>query len=729
MYISFKILGMFMDYIEKFKLLIEEKQSAHFFKLWEEFCGNDIVYGNEIIEILSSIKKSSFLEPIFSPIAETALVLWEKLDEGNEKDEVLRLIFDLQETNSLLLERIALSFLSQKYSKDPFYNEILKIVGLKGSKNFKGAIRNYELLSHLKKNNFVFHSGGWGVGEVIEVSFLQKHVVIEFEEVVSSKGLSFENAFKSLTPMSSDHFLARRFGNPDLFEIFAKEHPVDFIKLLLKDLGPKTAQEIKLEVCELVIPENEWNKWWQSTRTKVKKDIQIIVPTSSEKKFALAEDNITHFEKLELALKVAEGDYDKSLLLIYNFIRDFFSLAKEKKEKLQEYLLCFLKTFTLQEKKNLLVSTLLILSQIFPKKYEEQLKEVVLNEEELINLFNNIFIVSLKKEFLSLIRLFRNDWIEIFIKLFLTINVSFLREFLFKELQSDEKAFNLLRHKLQEVCNRATAYPDLFLWLFFKSFSKNDSFFDFSCIEERQKCMESALILLHVLSQDLSKKEISKKLYNFLIADRFFVIRKMIEGTSIEFLKEFLLLSSKCPQFSKSDLTILQNLAEVVQPKMRANIEEKEDIFWVTQDSFRKAKERLQKLTGSETIENAKEIEEARALGDLRENSEYKFALEKRGHIQAEIKKISEGLNKSRILTKQDIFTDKVGIGCVVSLRSKDGQLVKYTLLGPWDTNPEKNILSIYSKMAQQMLNLQLGNRVVIQEVEYLIEDISSFLD
>lgn len=716
-----------MDYIEKFKLLIEENQPTYFFKLWEEFCSNDVIYGKEIIEILSDIKDSS-MEAVFSPLVETALVLWEKLDEGKEKDEVLRLIFDLQGTNSQLLEKIALTFLSQRYSKDPFYNEILKIVGLKGSRNFKGALRNYELLSHLKKNNFVFHSGGWGVGEVMEVSFLQKHVVIEFEAEASCKGLSFENAFKSLKPLSSDHFLARRFGDPDLFEAFAKEHPLEFIKLLLKDLGPKTAQEIKMEVCELIIPEVDWNKWWQSTRAKIKKDISIIIPSNSEKKFSLAEDNITHFEKLELALKIAKEDYYKSILLIYNFIRDFFSLAKERKDDLQTYLKHLLEIFTLQEKKSLAVTTLLILNQLSPEKYENQLKELIINEEEISQLFSEIFIISLKKEYLSLVRLFKNNWIEIFINLFLTTNVSFLREFLFKELQSEENASKLLKNRLKDVCNRVTAYPDLFLWLFFKSFSKNEVFFDFSLKEERQKSLESALSLLHFLSQDVNKKEICKKLYNFLVADRFFVVRKMIEGGSVEFLREFLLLSSKCPQFSKSDLTVLQNLAEVIQPKMKTAIETKEDIFWVTQESFKWAKERLRKLTGFETIENAKEIEEARALGDLRENSEYKFALEKRGHIQAEIKKISEGLNKSRILTKQDIFTDKVGIGNVVSLTTKEGKVIQYTLLGTWDANPEKNILSIHSKMAQQMLDLQVGDKIIVQNIEYTIKKIESFL-
>ena len=51
-----------------------------------------------------------------------------------------------------------------------------------------------------------------------------------------------------------------------------KDDPDVLIRVLLKDLGPKTAQEIKDELCELVIPEKDWSKWWQAARAKIKKD-------------------------------------------------------------------------------------------------------------------------------------------------------------------------------------------------------------------------------------------------------------------------------------------------------------------------------------------------------------------------------------------------------------------------------------------------------------------------
>ncbi len=44
-------------------------------------------------------------------------------------------------------------------------------------------------------------------------------------------------------------------------------------------------------------------------------------------------------------------------------------------------------------------------------------------------------------------------------------------------------------------------------------------------------------------------------------------------------------------------------------------------------EGYQKIKERVQHIGTVETVENAREIEAARALGDLRENSEYSLPL------------------------------------------------------------------------------------------------------
>ena len=143
----------------------------------------------------------------------------------------------------------------------------------------KGVLENFELLIHLQKGKFCFHAGSWGVGEVMDISFLRREISIEFDNVSDTKEISFKNAFNILTPMCTDHFLARRFGDAEKFEAYTKLNPLDSIKLLLKDLGDMTAFEIREEMEGLVIPEEEWPKWWSSVRSKLKKDAEIIYPT------------------------------------------------------------------------------------------------------------------------------------------------------------------------------------------------------------------------------------------------------------------------------------------------------------------------------------------------------------------------------------------------------------------------------------------------------------------
>src|SRR5262249_23617861 len=155
--------------------------------------------------------------------------------------------------------------------------------------------------------------------------------------ITTEKDLSFENAFRNLVAIPTNHFLARRFGNPDLLEKEGKENPLALIHLLLSDMGPKSAAEIKDELCDLVIPEKDWTKWWQAARSKIKKDTKIQSPNSSKERFVLRTASLSHDTAFITALKKA----NTPKLLIetaYEFSRDFPEVFKnqEAKELLKE---------------------------------------------------------------------------------------------------------------------------------------------------------------------------------------------------------------------------------------------------------------------------------------------------------------------------------------------------------------------------------------------------------
>ena len=150
--------------------------------------------------------------------------------------------------------------------------------------------------------------------------------------------------------------------------------------------------------------------------------------------------------------------------------------------------------------------------------------------------------------------------------------------------------------------------------------------------------------------------------------------------------------------------------------------------LWTTEKGYTTMKEKLSQIGTVEMVDNAREIEAARALGDLRENAEYKFALERRARLQGELKMLSEQMNRARILTKQDISSDEAGVGSIVEVKDKDGKKIKYTILGMWDADPEKNILSSQSKLALAMMGKRIGDSFEFKDEEFEVTDIKSFL-
>jgi len=72
-----------------------------------------------------------------------------------------------------------------------------------------------------------------------------------------------------------------------------------------------------------------------------------------------------------------------------------------------------------------------------------------------------------------------------------------------------------------------------------------------------------------------------------------------------------------------------------------------------------------------------KEIEKARAHGDLRENSEYKAALERQQFAQARVHHLRLRLAKLSDVREQDIPRDRVGFGSRVTVEDVDTKIIE----------------------------------------------------
>jgi transcription elongation factor GreA-like protein/transcription elongation GreA/GreB family factor len=721
-----------MSYLEEFKLRISNREFPKFFQLWEEYCTNDVVDVEELLQLLQMVKNSD-MSKSFGGIVETAIPLLDNISEEKSRYQVLKLLIDIQTTNSPLLADLSLSYLKNNFGEGTAFNERIRLTGLREKKSFQGAITNHELLAHMEPGKFVYHVGGWGTGEIMEVSPLLEQAIIEFENVSGRKSINFINAFKTLTPLQNDNFLVRRFADADELEKEAKENPLEVIKLMLRDLGPKNASEIKDELCELVIPDSDWTKWWQAARSKLKKDPLIETPQALKDAFRLRKVEISQEERLEKAM-FNKKDPEEFILTTYNFMRDLPSAKKALNitKTLQDKLLELLNHSGLRKSQELQI--VILLETMFNHKIDGKSSGGIIKDvnsvDELINAIN---ILALKKRSLILVRETRNDWAEIFLSMLFSVSQSALRDFILEELTKGETKERVLK-ELTKLKNDPARHPEFFVWFFQKILSKDPSI-PFSDKAGQCDYFEALLILLSNIENKPEYRELTKKIYGILSNKRYENVRNIIEGTDLAFIKEFLLLVSKCQSLTDHDLKILKSLAEVVHPSLsqRSHLKALKHVdghtIWTTEEGYFKTQERLKQIATKDMIENAREVEAARALGDLRENSEYKFACEKRARLQGEMKSLSELLNRARVITTEDIYPDEVGIGSVLTLKDPNGEVTTYTILGPWDVDLDNHVLSFQSKFAQAMIGCKVRESFQFKDEEYTIESISSFLD
>lgn len=717
------VCGMEMGYLVDFQKALGQRDAPALLRLWEEYFSSETVDAKDFKSIMEAIKHSDLADTVGRYI-EKAIPLWQTLEESFDADEVLRFILDLQHSNNLQLRELAQQFLDKRFGSDSLHQEKMRLVGLRGQcESFRGAISNYLLLNYMQKGNFVFHKGGWGVGEVIDISMVREQVIFEFDYVPGKKELSFKSCFASLTPLPNEHFLAMRFGSPDAIEKRARENAAEVIRMLLRDLGPKTALEIKDELCGLVISEKEWNRWWQNARAKLKKDKRIESPTTLKLPFKLLKEEVAHEEKLAKALD-NNPDTDQLIQLIFSFFKDFPETLKniEFKQTVKQKIL---ETLSLPDISRAQELQFRFLLQDFGE--EQAVQEILKGETSPQDLIREIFIQGLKKRLLCEVRKVLPNWQEYFVSLLLIVEQSTLRDFILSELLGTE-AEEAVKKQLEELCMYPTKHPEAFLWYFQKviptlTISLGD-------IRKQSSLFESFLTLLGSTNQ----RDLIKKMHDILTSDRYAIVRQIMKNATEKEVQEFLLLVTKCHSLSDHDIKILHSLAEVAHPslakknKRRGLAQPEEEVIWTTKEGYNALQKRIEQIGTVDTVENAKEIEIARAHGDLRENAEFKAALERRDRLQAELKIFSAQLNQCRVLTKEDVDTSRVGVGVVVECQSESGDTLSYTLLGPWDADPDHNILSFQSKLAQNMTGLKVGNIFELQGKKLQITAIRSVL-
>ena len=136
----------------------------------------------------------------------------------------------------------------------------------------------------------------------------------------------------------------------------------------------------------------------------------------------------------------------------------------------------------------------------------------------------------------------------------------------------------------------------------------------------------------------------------------------------------------------------------------------------ITRKGLEKIRAELNHIKTVERHRNIRAIEEARAHGDLSENAEYHAAKERQSFLEGKIAELESAIGKAEVIDVESGRAESVVFGKTVLLYNVETEEeIKYQLLGPYESEPEKGKISVTSPLGQALIGREVGDEVKVK--------------
>jgi transcription elongation factor GreA len=136
----------------------------------------------------------------------------------------------------------------------------------------------------------------------------------------------------------------------------------------------------------------------------------------------------------------------------------------------------------------------------------------------------------------------------------------------------------------------------------------------------------------------------------------------------------------------------------------------------MTRAGYDKLTEELKRLKTVDRRTISKEIEVARAHGDISENAEFHAAKEMQSLVEGRIRTIEDRLARAQVIEPGSAPPDNIRFGVTVDLEDADtGETVSYTIIGEDEADLARGEISITSPVARALLGKEIGDSVMVR--------------
>jgi len=576
-----------------------------------------------------------------------------------------------------------------------------------------------EPLLQLTEGGFCFHRS-WGFGKINipATDWVFARFMIDFQ---NKPGHAMDMAFAAdtLKPIPKDHIYARKVSDLDALRQMAALHHLDLIKLVLQSFGDRATVD---QIQQVLVPDvikDDWKKWWEAAKRELKKDSHFQVPLKKTDPIIYQIKEVSLQSRLLAEFRAAKG-LKARLNVAHDILRNLSDLD-DKAAAGQEVLAALNAEIATHQRTQPSVA----LEAIFVRDDLRAALELPSGEGEITALAIWVQESARVGPLLELIpagkhrhalesfkKSLIDKWPEALLGALNQVSARLAGEVTHALIAGGK--WESLKELLARLISQHAASSELLLWL---AKERSDSFADILGPEVFRAMLSS-------MERDQFNEKRSNKLRDFILDDQTLLV-ELIGSADLEVIKDLTRALQLSPCFDDMDKRSL--LARIVKsyPAVQTMIsgeqsksEKADTALVVSWDSLERRKNEYAQLVQKAIPANSKEIAVARSYGDLRENHEYKAAKEMQKILMRRKGELEAQIVRARGSDFANPRTDVVSIGDTVSVTDLERQHAEsFTILGAWDSDPDKGIISYLAAVGQALLNAKPG-----QEVEVPVE-------
>jgi transcription elongation factor GreA len=487
-----------------------------------------------------------------------------------------------------------------------------------------------------------------------------------------------------------------------------------------------TLSDVKKELIPRFVDAKSWSKWWSKKRTEIKKDPHFAFSDKKkdlifmrDKPVTFADELLERFtvassfsERLNLALEFANNIESQEGGPLASYFVDYFTDQVKESSATKQVLSYFiLRSFSKFED---------------PKKLKldmtrQKIIELIKRDSQVLPMISyKITSYDYKKDFVSLIEETRDDWPTVVSDILFETPVR-IHKFIINDLIRAH-AYNVINNFIDRVITGAKQYPEIFFWVARNILMKS---WDYEWIDYSKDML---ILNFFRLMNELKRIETKgTRLKNIAVETLFegesAVLKLIVEQSAPSFLGKLYDLMANISFIEESQLERFYGIIKSKYPDFKQASTEKSAEEWtvdvekliVTQAGFERMQKELERMN-VEFRRLSNELKSAADVsGDVRENVEYNRLMETQKTLEISINKLNDEIKKAQVLDFSNISTDVVNVGTDVAFEDvATGERNHYLILGPWDADFEKKILSYRSPIAHALLGKKVGEEVVV---------------